>query len=299
MTKQEFLAMSLPIYKNKLLSELEGESFQPYSDNPFYMVSNLGRIKSIDREVNHNYGGKAIKKSKILTQTENQSGYLSVGITFEGKTKNVRVSRMVATTFIPNYENKPQVNHINGDKKDNRVENLEWATSGENVRHAWNNNLAKKQSSFLYIQRRLEYINKYITHGVRVVTPIGFGVVIIDQSCYRIQYDNGKLENLVKSVRFWRERFKLCLRSLSDLTKPIEHKGEKFVPIIELLKNSSFDTSKMSEEEIMSFGEVYSRIDLITLNDLPLYLQWHFDLFGGIESGEAINVNTLDTNPYK
>ena len=120
------------------------------------MVSNLGRIKSIDREVNHNYGGKAIKKSKILTQTENQSGYLSVGITFEGKTKNVRVSRMVATTFIPNYENKPQVNHINGDKKDNRVENLEWATSGENVRHAWNNNLAKKQSSFLYIQRRLE-----------------------------------------------------------------------------------------------------------------------------------------------
>ena len=89
------------------------------------------------------------------------------------------------------------------------------------------------------------------------------------------------------------------LYPLSDLTKEIEHRGEKFVPIVELLKNSSFDTSKMSEEEIMSFVEVYSSIDLIALNDLPLYLQWHFDLFGGIESGEAIDVNTLKTNPYK
>lgn len=95
------------------------------------------------------------------------------------------------------------------------------------------------------------------------------------------------------------EKFTPILHPLSDLTKEIEHKGEKFVPIVELLKNSSFDTSKMSEEEIMSFVEVYSHMDLIALNDLPLYLQWHFDLFGGIEFGEAIDVNTLEINPYK
>lgn len=94
-------------------------------------------------------------------------------------------------------------------------------------------------------------------------------------------------------------KFKPICRPLSDLTKPIEHKGEKFIPIVELLKNSSFDTSKMSEGEIMSFVKVYSNTDLIALNDLPLYLQWHFDLFGGIDSGEAIDVNTLDINPYK
>lgn len=91
------------------------------------------------------------------------------------------------------------------------------------------------------------------------------------------------------------EKFTPILRPLSDLTKPIEHKGEKFVPIIKLLENGFFDTRKMSKEEIMSFVGAY----LITLNDLPLYLQWHFDLFGGIESGEAIDVNTLDINPYK
>ncbi len=109
---------------------------------------------------------------------------------------------------------------------------------------------------------------------------------------------NPKLYSLIELLN-WSNVYQPLLRPLSDLTKEIKHKGEKFVPIVELLKNSSFDTSKMSEEEIMSFVEVYSHMDLIALNDLPLYLQWHFDLFGGIESGEAIDVNTLDINPYK
>lgn len=125
-------------------------------------------------------------------------------------------------------------------------------------------------------------------------------VVIINGLCNR----SNKTWVLTDAENGWMPQFELSeitpiLRPLSDLTKVIEHKGEKFVPIVELLKNSSFDTSKMSEEEIMSFVKVYSNTDLIALNDLPLYLQWHFDLFGGIESGEAINVNTLDINPYK
>ena len=109
---------------------------------------------------------------------------------------------------------------------------------------------------------------------------------------------NPKLYSLIELLN-WSNVYQPLLRPLSDLTKEIEHKGEKFVPIVELLENSSFDTSKMSEEEIMSFVYVCSNIDLITLNNLPLYLQWHFDLFGGIESGEAIDVNTLEINPYK
>ena len=329
MTKQEFLAMSLPIYNNKEIAELEGEVFKIYKDNPFYMVSNFGRVKSIDKEVNHNYGGKCIKKSKILTQTDNGSGYLSVGLTSKGGTKTTRVSRMVATTFVLNPENKPQVNHINGDKKDNRAENLEWTTFGENVRHAWNNQLAKKRTLFLQIQSRLKRINPYITEGVRIITPKGTGVIIIDQNCYRIQYDNGKLENLVKSVRFWGKDFKLCLRSLSDLTKEIEHKGEVFVPIVELAKiaegsdikildykqkQSAFGVryiDRLGDKRVFAYHKETSTFAInsfdydffdICMYQLQLFqqlLKWHFDLFGGIESGEAIDVNTLDINPYK
>ncbi len=95
------------------------------------------------------------------------------------------------------------------------------------------------------------------------------------------------------------EKFTPILRPLSDLNKPIEHKGEKFIPLHKLLEVSNFDLSKMSEREITGYRGMLSAPDLINICDLPLYLLWHFDLFGGIESGEAINVNTLDTNPYK
>lgn len=92
---------------------------------------------------------------------------------------------------------------------------------------------------------------------------------------------------------------KLILHPLSDITKAIEHKGKKLVPLRRLLKNNNFDLAKMSEEYIMSFEEQFIMPELITLNDLPLYLEWHFDIAGLIEKGEAIDVNTLPENPYK
>ena len=89
------------------------------------------------------------------------------------------------------------------------------------------------------------------------------------------------------------------LHPLSDLTKEIEHKGEKFVPLHRLLENNNFDLSKMSEDEIMSFQKPFMMSELIILNDLPLYLEWHFDIADLISKGEAMDVNTLDKNPYK
>lgn len=94
-------------------------------------------------------------------------------------------------------------------------------------------------------------------------------------------------------------RFKPILRPLSDITKPIEHKGERFVPLHRLLENNNFDLSKMSEDEIMSFQKPFMMPELIILNDLPLYLELHFDIADLISKGEAIDVNTLETNPYK
>ena len=278
-------------YQNKETKEINGEIFKPYPVNTQYLVSTFGRVKSKQQIVTHNYGGSAIKKERVLTQTDNGSGYLSVGLTENGKTKNTRVSRIVAITFIKNDLNKPQVNHINGNKKDNRVENLEWNTSGENVRHAWNNDLAKKQSSFIYIKERLEKINPYITNKVRVQTPIGFGTVIIDQNCYRIEYDNGKFENLVKALRFWQDDFKLCLRNLSDLTKEIEHGGESFVPTV----NLGWNTVTLS----FSASNIKMAVDTLTLHEAQKLIEWKFDIAGLIDKGEAIDVNTLEVNPYK
>lgn len=70
-------------------------------------------------------------------------GYLQVLLYEEGKPHPKKVHRLVAEAFIPNLDNKPQVNHINGDKTDNRVKNLEWCTNSENQLHAYKNGLEK------------------------------------------------------------------------------------------------------------------------------------------------------------
>lgn len=89
------------------------------------------------------------------------------------------------------------------------------------------------------------------------------------------------------------------LHPMSDLTKLIEHNGEKFVPLHRLLEHSYFNLGAMTNKDIMEFADIYSNVDLITVNDLPLYLEWKFDIAGLIDKNEAIDVNTLEINPYK
>lgn len=76
------------------------------------------------------------KTNRILKYVIDSSGYYQVNLYNKGKSKKFLIHRLVAIYFIPNLENKPQVNHINGIKTNNRIENLEWNTSKENINHA-------------------------------------------------------------------------------------------------------------------------------------------------------------------
>lgn len=93
-----------------------------------YEVSTIGRVKNK-------------KTGKILKQCMESSGYYKVNLYKYGKVKNESVHRLVALTFIDNPDSKPQVNHIDGDKLNNEVTNLEWATQSENMKHAYDNGL--------------------------------------------------------------------------------------------------------------------------------------------------------------
>ena len=102
---------------------------------PNRFISSKGRIKS------------KVRKEKYLKFTDNGLGYLYVHISHNGIPKKKYVHRLVAETFIPNIENLPEVNHINGNKSDNSIDNLEWIDSRKNSHHYFSN----KQSSSKYV----------------------------------------------------------------------------------------------------------------------------------------------------
>ena len=102
-----------------------------------YEVSNLGRVKNLERLVKNKHGYRKVKE-KILTATS--FNYACVFLS-NGNVKQHYVHRLVATAFIPNPFNKEMVNHKSGNKLDNRLTNLEWVTRSENTIHAIENGL--------------------------------------------------------------------------------------------------------------------------------------------------------------
>jgi hypothetical protein len=108
-----------------------------------YQVSNLGNVKSLSRIVKYQENHSGLRKERILKQNLTKSGYVHVVICINKLNKTVKVHRLVALAFIQNTENKHSVNHINGIKYDNRVENLEWVTHSENIIHAYKTGLKK------------------------------------------------------------------------------------------------------------------------------------------------------------
>jgi len=109
----------------------------------FYMVSNTGKVKSLDRWIVNSKGSLRFFKGCNIPPKLNRVGYLRCPISKEGRCYFKILSRLVAMAFIPNPENKPEVNHKDGNKLNNKASNLEWSTVSENRKHAWDLGLNK------------------------------------------------------------------------------------------------------------------------------------------------------------
>lgn len=121
---------------------LDGTIFKIITDYENYVVSNTGDV--IRLEYRDKKG--ANRPFKLLKPNINEDGYASTTLRNDGGKKAFRIHRLVAREFIPNPENKETVNHIDGNKLNNRVENLEWNTREENMQHAYKTGLKKSNN---------------------------------------------------------------------------------------------------------------------------------------------------------
>ena len=102
----------------------------------YYQISNLGKVKALKREIKNQYAC-----GRYLALQKNKQGYYYVDLSKDTIRKRFNVHRLVALTFIPNPLNKPCINHIDGIKTNNNINNLEWCSYSENTKHAIKNGL--------------------------------------------------------------------------------------------------------------------------------------------------------------
>jgi hypothetical protein len=126
-----------------------------------YEVSNMGKVRSVDRYVNaggvNNNGRLSLKKGKILNCSLTKRGYTRVSLSKESKTQQAFIHRIVALAFLESIKGKNNVNHINGIKEDNRACNLEFVNQRENILHAKIYNV-KKDCPFVSYSKKF---NRY------------------------------------------------------------------------------------------------------------------------------------------
>lgn len=121
-----------------------------------YQISNYGRIKSYKKN----------KEGKILKNTNKKGDYLSVILQYKDNIKYTRIHRLVALAFIPNPNNYNEINHIDGNKQNNHVENLEWCTHKQNFEHAkkiglWKYNKPYKSKKIRQFTLNNEFLCEY------------------------------------------------------------------------------------------------------------------------------------------
>lgn len=113
-----------------------------------YQVSNMGRVRSLDHTIHRTDGTTAFYRGRILTPVGRP--YLNVSLSKGPQLERPRIHRLVAEAFIPNPDNLPCIDHIDSDKKNNRVENLRWCSHAENMRYASENDLMHPKPYELY-----------------------------------------------------------------------------------------------------------------------------------------------------
>lgn len=131
-----------------------------------YEISNIGNVKSLPKKWVSGHSTVRSHTGKIIKPTNNQHGYLYVSLSNGEFKKTFKIHRLVAMAFIPQIENKNIVNHKNGIKTDNSVDNLEWVNSSENMIHAVKTGLTNPRKG---VKSNLSKLNDEIVKQIREI----------------------------------------------------------------------------------------------------------------------------------
>lgn len=149
-----------------------------------YEVSELGQVRSVDRIVKFKDSSTSKRKGKELKPSMDKGGYAIVHLNKNGIAKTCNVHRLVAETFVPNPDNLPEVHHLNHDRKDNRVQNLQWVTRSEQMDEHLRAAVSKAKGTKLHVAGN--GIDKIYNSALEVKQELG-----IDNS-YALQVAKGK-----------------------------------------------------------------------------------------------------------
>lgn len=127
-----------------------------------YEVSNFGKVRSVSRIITDNHCVRTFKSKNLKpTKHNGKQPYLYVSLSKNGKVKKCFIHRLVAETFIENPFDKLQVNHIDGNPLNNRVDNLEWVTNAENTQHAYDIKLNKLKQLHVEYKGKIQSLRKW------------------------------------------------------------------------------------------------------------------------------------------
>ena len=175
------------------------------SCNGYHEASTDGQIRTVERVIPKVNGRTERRKGFVLSQSTDKDGYKVVSICVNGKQTNKKVHRLIAETFLFNHEQKEAVNHINGIKSDNSVQNLEWVTNAENTKHSVKTGLHAKGERHLNSKPVISILN-----GERFVS--------IKEAADKLGLKHSTLKNDVRRGNY----------------KYIIPEGEYSIPIIEM-----------------------------------------------------------------